>query len=84
MIKGHAPRGVFVEDVGHVVPPEVCYVSPEVPSEALIAILKERDKANAEAAHEDATEEHEGEETDDSAPHATHDNAPRRGRPRKH
>lgn len=42
VIIGHAPKTVFIEEVGHVVPHAECYITPEVPSEALIAVLKER------------------------------------------
>lgn len=41
-ITGHNPRPVFVEDVGHIVPPETCYISPEVPSDLLLKIVQER------------------------------------------
>jgi hypothetical protein len=39
-IRGHNPGTVFIEGEGHVVPPDVCYITPQVPSELLIAILQ--------------------------------------------
>lgn len=42
LIKGHNPRPVLIEDVGHVVPPGEVYISPEVPTEALLAIIEAR------------------------------------------
>lgn len=42
IIKGHNPRPVYIEDVGHVVPPAEGYISPEVPTEALLAIIAAR------------------------------------------
>ena len=45
IISGHAPQPVFVPESGHVVPPRQCYISPEVPSEALQAVLDDRAEA---------------------------------------
>lgn len=42
IISGHAPQPVFLPDAGHLVPPRQCYISPEVPSDALQAVLDER------------------------------------------
>lgn len=42
VIVGHNPASIMVPDVGHVVPSRECYVSPEVPSDALVAVLNER------------------------------------------
>lgn len=42
VISGHAPKSVFIEDEGHVVPPRECYITPEVPDEALQAVLDAR------------------------------------------
>jgi hypothetical protein len=82
-IRGHNPGTTFVEGVGHVVPPDTCYITPQVPSELLIAILQDRgqlvdidpekiEKGNHEEEHEEGDEEN-GDEQD----------KPRRGRPRK-
>lgn len=57
VISGHAPTSVFVEEVGHVVPPSECYVPPQVPSGALIAILEERGDFQAPAVEEVDPEE---------------------------
>lgn len=50
VIRGHNPRPVFIEEVGTVVPPQECYISPEVPTEALLAIVSERTPAGAPVA----------------------------------
>lgn len=42
VIKGHNPQSVFIEDVGHVVPPGDCFIPKEVPTEALLAIIEAR------------------------------------------
>jgi hypothetical protein len=42
VITGHAPASVFVENEGTVVPLTVCYITPEVPADALRAILEDR------------------------------------------
>src|SRR6187402_580029 len=41
IIRGHAPQPVLTEH-GHLVPPPECYLAPEIPREALLAILEDR------------------------------------------
>jgi len=48
-ITGHKPAPIFIEDVGHVVPPMECYISPEIPDDLLLNILEEREKIRAMA-----------------------------------
>ena len=52
VIRGHKPKNVFIEKIGHVVPLDECYITPEVPSEALIAILEERGVSLGDAGEE--------------------------------
>lgn len=52
VIRGHNPKSVFIDKVGHVVPPDECYITPEVPSEALVAILEERGVSLGDAGEE--------------------------------
>lgn len=44
VILGHNPRSVFIEGEGHVVPPHECYIAPEVPDDALLAVLEDREE----------------------------------------
>ena len=91
LIRGHAPRPVFVEGEGHVVPPETCYVAPEVPSEALLAILEARGDMEPFAPGTVESSEVEPELTEEeiadiegaSQKEETANEPKRRGRPRK-
>lgn len=43
VISGHKPKSVFLPDIGHIVPLSPCYITPEVPTDALLAIIADRD-----------------------------------------
>lgn len=42
VITGHRPKSVFIEGEGYVVPPSECFISPEVPTSALLHVLEAR------------------------------------------
>lgn len=41
-IRGLPQQSVFVEGEGHIVAPDICYISPAVPDDVLEAILRDR------------------------------------------
>ena len=61
VIRGHNPRSVPTDD-GLVVPLDQCYITPEVPSEVLLAILADRGTVNHQPPSNDpsVTDEHHG------------------------
>lgn len=42
VIQGHSPSSFLIPSEGHVCPPPVVHIGPEVPNEALVAILEAR------------------------------------------
>lgn len=68
IITGYPCKSVLTES-GHVVPPPACYISPEIPTDLLEAIIAERRKSPVVAKDVDASAlEETSPETEPAAP----------------
>lgn len=52
ILKGHTPRSVFIEGEGRLCPPDFVHITPEVPTDALEAIIEDRREKSFPAAKE--------------------------------
>jgi hypothetical protein len=47
VIRGHQPKNVFVDGIGHFVPPDACVITKEIPADLLRAIADAKDGGKA-------------------------------------